>query len=80
MWEYVGKPGEANRTKIQTTILDAVKKLESGDGAKAADIKDAVRKEDDSWTKEQIQVELTRLSDNGEVVKVTRGVYKSAPF
>jgi len=80
LWEYVGKPGEANRTKIQKTILDAVKKLESGGGAKASDIKDVVRKEDDSWTKEQIQVELTRLSDNGEVVKVTRGVYKSAPF
>ena len=32
MWEYVGKPGEANRTKIQKTILAAVKKLESGDG------------------------------------------------
>ena len=27
--------------------------------------KDVVRKEDDSWTKEQIQVELTRLLDNG---------------
>ena len=50
MWEYVGKPGEANRTKIQKTILAAVKKLESGGGAKASDIKDVVRKEDDSWT------------------------------
>ena len=80
LWEYVGKPGEANRTKIQKAILAAIKTLEFGGGAKASDIKDVVRKEDDSWTKEQIQVELTRLSDNGEVVKVTRGVYKSSPF
>ena len=31
MWEYVGKPGEANKTKLQKAILDTVKKLESGD-------------------------------------------------
>ena len=80
MWEYVGKPGEANRTKIQKTILAAVKKLESGDGAKASDIKDSVIKEDDSWTKDHIQVELGRLLDNGEIVKVKKGIYKSAPF
>ena len=80
LWEYVGKPGEANRTKIQKTIIEAVKKLESGDGAKAADIKDDVRKEDDSWTKDHIQVELGRLADKGELFKVKQGIYKSANF
>ena len=80
LWEYVGKLGAANRTKIQKAILASIKKLESGDGAKASDIKDSVIKEDDSWTKDHIQVELTRLLDNAEIVKVTRGVYKSSPF
>ena len=42
--------------------------------------KDVVRKEDDSWTKDHVQVELGRLLDNGEIVKVKKGIYKSAPF
>ena len=80
LWEYVGKVGQANRTNIQKAILAAIKKLESSDGAKAADIKDSVRKEDDSWTKDHIQVELGRLVDNAEIVRVKNGIYKSSPF
>ena len=80
LWEYVGKPGEANRTKIQKTILEAVKKLETCDGAKAKDIKAEVIITDSDWTKEQVQVEIGRLADKGELFKVKQGIYKSANF
>ena len=80
LWEYVGKVGEASKTKLQKTILDAIKKLESGDGAKAEDIKNEVRSVDGSWSLDHVQVELTRLLGSNEIMKVKRGYYKSIPF
>ena len=80
IWEYVGKPGEANRTKLQTTILIALKKLDKKDGVKVGDIKNEVRSVDVSWSKEHIQVEIDRLLKNSELIKIKRGYYKLTPF
>jgi len=80
LWEYVGKVGEASKTKLQKTILDAVKKLESKDGAKAEDIKAEVCSVDNSWSLDHVQVELARLLKNNEIMKPKRGYYKSIPF
>ena len=82
MWEYVGKVGEAAKTELQKAILAAIKKLEtsSPDGAKAEDIKSAVRSVDDAWTAEHVQTELARLLSNNEVMKPKRGLYKNIPF
>ena len=80
LWEYVGKPGQANRTKLQKLILESIKSLESGDGVQVASIKADVSKEDDSFTKEHVQTELCRLVDNGEVIRVRKGIYKSANY
>ena len=80
MWEYVGKPGEANRTKLQTTILAAFKKLDKPDGVKVGDIKDEVRIVDDSWSPEHVQMGIDRLHKNDEILKIKRGVYKISPI
>ena len=80
IWEYVGKPGEANRTKLQTTILVALKKLDKKDGVKVGDIKDEVRRVDDSWSPEHVQTGIVRMHENDEILKIKRGVYKVVPF
>ena len=80
IWEYVGKPGEANRTKLQKTILAAVKKLDKKDGVKVEDIKNEVRSVDDSWSADHVQVEIIRLHKKDEIMKLSRGVYKMAPI
>ena len=80
IWEYVGKPGEANRTKLQKTILAAVKKLDKKDGVKVGDIKNEVRSVDDSWSLDHVQVEVDRLHKKDEIFKIKRGVYKMAPI
>jgi hypothetical protein len=80
IWEYVGKPGEANRTKLQKTILAAVKKLNKKDGVKVGDIKNEVRSVDDSWSLDHVQVEVDRLHKKDEIFKIKRGVYKMAPI
>ena len=80
IWEYVGKPGEANRTKLQTTILIALKKLDKKDGVKVGDIKNEVRSVDDSWSPDHVQVEVDRLHKKDEILKIKRGVYKIVPF
>ena len=80
IWEYVGKPGEANRTKLQKTILAAVKKLDKKDGVKVEDIKNEVRSVDDSWSADHVQVEIIRLHKKDEIMKFSRGVYKMAPI
>ena len=82
MWEYVGKPGEASKTKLQKAILAAIKKLEplTPDGAKAEDIKNEVRSKDESWSADHVQVEITRLLNNNEIMKHKRGFYKNIPF
>ena len=80
IWEYVGKPGEANRTKLQKTILAAVKKLDKKDGVKVEDIKNEVRSVDDSWSADHVQVEIIRLHKKDEIMKLNRGVYKLAPI
>ena len=80
IWEYIGKPGEANRTKLQKAILAALKKLDKKDGVKVEDIKNEVRSVDDSWSKEHIQVEIDRLLKNSELIKIKRGYYKLTPF
>jgi len=80
IWEYIGKPGEANRTKLQKTILAALKKLDKKDGVKVEDIKDEVRSVDDSWSPDHVQVEITRLHKKDEILKIKRGVYKMAPI
>ena len=80
MWEYVGKPGEANRTKLQTTILVTLKKLDKKDGVNVGDIKNGVRSVDDSWSPEHVQMEIGRLHENDEILKIKRGVYKMAPI
>jgi len=82
IWEYVGKVGEASKTKLQKAILAAIKKLEPStpDGAKAEDIKSTVRSEDDSWSAEHVQTELARLLNNNEIMKHKRGFYKNMPF
>jgi len=79
-WEYVGKPGEANRTKLQTTILVMLKKLDKKDGVNVGDIKNGVRSVDDSWSPEHVQMEIGRLHENDEILKIKRGVYKMAPI
>ena len=80
IWEYVGKPGEANRTKLQTTILIALKKLDKKDGVKVGDIKNEVRSVDDSWSPDHVQVEVDRLHKKYEILKIKRGVYKISPI
>ena len=80
LWEYVGKPGQANRTKLQKMIIDSIKRLDTGDGVQVASIKADVSKEDDSFTKEHVQTELGRLVDKGEVIRVKKGIYKSANY
>ena len=80
IWEYVGKPGEANRTKLQTTILIALKKLDKKDGVKVGDIKNEVRSVDDSWSPDHVQVEVDRLHKKYEILKIKRGIYKQVPF
>ena len=80
IWEYVGKPGEANRTKLQKTILAAVKKLDKKEGVKVGDIKNEVRSVDDSWSADHVQVEIIRLHKKDEIMKLSRGVYKLAPI
>ena len=80
MWEYVGKPGEANRTKLQTTILLALKKLDKKEGVKVGDIKKEVRSVDDSWSPDHVQVGIDRLHKNDEILKIKRGIYKVVPF
>ena len=84
MWEYVGKPREANRTKLQQTIIASVKKLESStpDGVKAEAIKTEVKtvSVDQEWSKEHIQVEIGRLLNNSELIKTKNAHYKLTPF
>ena len=80
IWEYVGKRGEANRTKLQTTILIALKKLDKKDGVKVGDIKNEVRSVDDSWSPDHVQVEVDRLHKKDEILKIKRGIYKQVPF
>ena len=80
IWEYIGKPGEANRTKLQKAILAALKKLDKKDGVKVEDIKNEVRSVDDSWSADHVQVEIIRLHKKDEIMKLGRGVYKLAPF
>ncbi len=80
LWEYVGKVGEASKTKLQKTILDVVKELDTKDGTKAEDIKAEVCSVDDSWSLDHVQVELARLLKNNEIMKPKRGYYKSIPF
>ena len=80
IWEYVGKRGEANRTKLQTTILIALKKLNKKDGVKVGDIKNEVRTVDDSWSPDHVQVEVDRLHKKDEILKIKRGIYKVVPF
>jgi len=80
MWEYVGKPGQANRTRLQKMIIDSIKRLETGDGVQVASIKADVSIEDDSFTKEHVQTELGRLTNKGEVIRVRKGIYKSANY
>jgi len=82
IWEYVGKVGEASKTKMQKAILDAIKKHETStpDGAKASDIKVAARAVDDSWSAEHVQVELERLLKKNEIMQHKRGYYKNVPF
>ena len=80
MWEYVGKPGEANRTKLQKAILIALKKLDKKEGVKVGDIKNEVRSVDDSWSPEHVQMGIDRLHKNDEILKIKRGVYKIVPF
>ena len=80
IWEYIGKPGEANRTKLQKAILAALKKLDKKDGVKVEDIKNEVRSVDDSWSADHVQVEIIRLHKKDEIMKLSRGVYKLAPI
>ena len=80
IWEYIGKPGEANRTKLQKAILAALKKLDKKDGVKVEDIKNEVRSVDDSWSADHVRVEITRLHKKDEIMKIKRGVYKVAPI
>ena len=81
LWEYVGKLGEANRSKIKKTIIEAVKKLETGsEGIATGKIKEYVHGLNDEWSKDHIGVEITRLADDGEIVKIRKGVYKSANY
>jgi len=83
-WEYAGKVGEANKTKLQKAILDAVKNLESStpDGAKADSIKVEVKASnaDEAWSKEHIQVEIDRLLKDFKLTKPKRGYYKYVSF
>ena len=72
MWEYVGAPGQANRTKLQKMIIDSIKRLETGDGVQVASIKADISKEDDSYTKAHVQTELGRLVDKSEVIRVKK--------
>lgn len=80
MWEYVGKPGQANKTQLQKMIIDSIKRLETGDGVQVASIKADISKEDDSYTKAHIQTELGRLVNKTDVIKVRKGIYKSANY
>ena len=80
IWEYIGKPGEANRTKLQKAILAALKKLDKKDGVNVEDIKNEVRSVDDSWSLDHVQVEVDRLHKKDEIFKIKRGVYKMAPI
>ena len=50
------------------------------DGAKAEDIKNEVRSKDESWSADHVQVEITRLLNNNEIMKHKRGFYKNIPF
>ena len=80
MWEYVGKPGQANKTQLQKMIIDSIKRLETGDGVQVASIKADISKEDDSYTKAHVQTELGRLVNKTDVIKVRKGIYKSANY
>ena len=81
VWEYVGKCGQAGQTKIKKAIIEAVKKLEAGNsGASTADIKDYVAALDNNWKRDHVGTELTRLAENGDIVKIRKGVYKSANY
>jgi hypothetical protein len=80
LWEYVGKPGQSNRTKLQKLILESIKSLESGDGVLAASIKSDVVAKDNSFTEAHVQTELGRLAEKGEVLKLKKGVYKLANY
>jgi len=80
-WEYVGKVGQASRTKIKEAIIEAVKMLETGDeGTETGKIKEYVHAINKDWKKDHIGVEITRLTDDGELVKIRKGVYKSANY
>ena len=76
-WEYVGKPGETNRTKLQKMIIDSVKSLDTGDGVQVASIKADIIKKDNSFTEAHVQTELGRLVDKAELVRVKLGVYRA---
>ena len=81
VWEYVGKCGQAGQTKIKKAIIEAVKKLEAGNsGASTADIKDYVTALDNNWKRDHVGTELTRSAENGDIVKIRKGVYKSANY
>ena len=80
MWEYVGKPGQANKTQLQKMIIDSIKRLETGDGVQVASIKADISKEDDSYTKAHVQTELGRLVNKTDVIRVRKGIYKSANY
>ena len=80
LWEYVGKPGQANRTKLQKLILESIKSLDTGDGVQVAGIKSAVVAKDNSFTEAHIQTELGRLAEKGEVLRLKKGIYKLANY
>ena len=80
LWEYVGKVGEANRTKLQKLILESIKSLDTGDGVQVASIKSDVTNKDKTFTEAHVQTELGRLAERGEVLKVKKGIYKLANY
>ena len=80
LWEYVGKVGEANRTKLQKLILESIKSLDSGDGVQVAGIKSDVVAKDNSFTEAHVQTELGRLAEKGEVLKLKKGIYKLSNY
>ena len=80
LWEYVGKVGEANRTKLQKLILESIKSLDSGDGVQVAGIKSDVTNKDKTFTEAHVQTELGRLAEKGEVLKLKKGIYKLSNY